>query len=220
MLPTIVAKVEDHLADETVYYNEMKSVQLLRELNDVEKLYLLKNDTSVSISEEDTNLKSANMFEVVEAALVTYIERGFIQGNLADFSMECEPRLYYSNTISNLSGIFWEIQMELSDEFGQNIYLHLDDQTGKLLLISYECLEPIYQNLYLDIFTKKEKYINHLFADYQAGMDFFAYDRTYGENHEDYYDAKQIIYTIGDVVYGEILIKFVLTDSGFSIYVE
>ena len=166
------------------------------------------------------------MGEIVETALSTYVNRGFIQGNQIacsiweDFSMKCEPKLYYSNTISNLSGIFWEIYMELSDEYGQNIYLHLDDQTGKVLLISYESLDPIYQNLCTDVFMKKEKYIDYLFADYQANMDFFAYDRVYGENHQDYYDAKQITYTIGDVIYGEILIKFVLTDSGFSIYVE
>ena len=118
-------------------------------------------------------------------------------GTLKNFSLKCEPFLYYSNTISNLSGFFWEIKLECWDDLGQYITLYLDDQTGKIMLISYDCLEPIYSKKVL------KDYVVTIFTYYQDTMDWFEYERVDGEQQESSYSAETLTYTIGDIVYGE-----------------
>ena len=43
ILPIIIAKIQDDIVDEKVVYEDVKTVQLLHELNDMEKIYLLKS---------------------------------------------------------------------------------------------------------------------------------------------------------------------------------
>lgn len=218
MLPRMVGMVEDYFADQNVSYGEQKTVSLIRELNDVEKMYLLKNGTEVSISEERTKLKWTNMSEVLDAALSWYTQNGFIISMATDFTItKCEPVLYYSTEMSNLSGVFWEIDMELWDYYGQSISLILDDQTGKVLLISYECLEPIFDTKDLN------KPLQYLFECYQSERDwhsYFTYAGMKDIEQEEYTHKRDMLYEYGDVVYGQNGIVFTITENGFSIQLE
>jgi len=107
VLPRIIAGVEDFLADQKISYAEAKTVSFVRELNDLEKIYLLKNGTEVSVSKNRTNLKKTNMVDVLETALSWYVQNGFIKGQARSFTItNCEPVLYYSTKISNVAGVF------------------------------------------------------------------------------------------------------------------
>lgn len=218
MLPIITAKMQDYAADEKVVYEDRKTIQLFRELNDTEKLYLLKSGFKIEIAKERTKLKSENMQEVVVNA-ISNLDSSFIQGNLADFSIECEPFLYYSNEFSELSDIFWHVKMELWDELGQSIYLCLDDSTGKLLSISYECLEPIYMSKKLDY------YLERLFLNYLSQMDYWwamqsASNIEGMEVNEKVKNAEKLNFSMGDIIYGEFNIYCIMTETGFKIDIE
>lgn len=222
MLPKLIGLVEDYFADQNISYGEQKTVSLIRELNDVEKMYLLKNGTEVSISEDRTNLKWTNMSETLDAALSWYTQNGFIMGQTADFTIiKCEPVLRYSTQMPNVSGIFWKVDMELSDYYGQSISLYLDDQTGKVLLISYECLEPVFSIADLAL------PLQALFDCYQSERDW--HNVVYaGQNNIEpeetenvaYPYKREIIFHYGDIVYGENSIKFIVTENGFSVQLE
>lgn len=217
MLPRMVGMVEDYFVDQNIGYGEQKTVSLIRELNDVEKMYLLKNGTEVSISEERTNLKWTDMKEVLDAALSWYTQNGFIVGCAPDFTItKCEPVLYYSTEMPNVSGIFWKVNMELWDYYGQSIYLYLDDQTGRVLLISYECLEPIFDGK--DLNTP----LLAIFDFYQSERDWHGFNYAGKENiePEKYKHKNEIVYSYGDTVYGENGIVFIITENGFSIRLE
>ncbi|MBR4027860.1 MAG: hypothetical protein IKJ01_10025 [Lachnospiraceae bacterium] len=281
ILPTVIAQIEDNWTQNQVSYKDTKTVQFIPELEDIEKVFLLKTGIATKVSEDKTKLKSEDMKEIVESLLSVYLEQGFIIGTiegvsihrdsniestdilginnsnmqsstnleknpiknttipiteknnientekvqesneevipigtLKNFSLKCEPFLYYSNTISNLSGFFWEIKLECWDDLGQYITLYLDDQTGKIMLLSYDCLETIYSKKVL------KDYVMTIFTYYQDTMDWFEYERGYGEQQESSYSAETLTYTIGDIVYGEILIKFVVTQNGFRIFIE
>lgn len=214
MLPVITAVIEDKLADDKIYYGEIKQVRLFQELNDTERLYLLKNGTKAEVTEDRAKLKEANMLENVEAALDIYRDGGLISAAISDFTMTCKPYLYYSTEISNLSGIFWEIEMELWDEYGQSMTIYLDDQTGKALLISYECLEPVFESYWLD------QMVNVLYKSYRSVMD-FAEEHVGQELRDEnggYTGKYSISYQYADMIYGEMNIDFVVTETGFSIY--
>ena len=212
MLPMLMAAVEDIIADDNICYEEIKTVQLFKELNDFQRMYLLEHGVTASISEERTSLKREQMQEVVVNILCDYYARGYILSPISDFSIvECEPVLYYSNTESNLSGIFWKIQMELWDELGQSIYLCVDDQTGKALLVSYDCLEPVYD--------KDSWYfmIETIYFIYQSRMDWYSINGDYREETEKRKEKNVIHYSIGDVLYGEIGMDFIISENGFKI---
>lgn len=222
MLPKIIGIMEDCFADQNIGYGEQKTVPLIRELNDVEKMYLLKNGTEVSISEERTNLKWTNMAEILDAALSWYTQNGFILSMVTDFTItKCEPVLYYSTEVSNVLGIFWKVDMELGDYLGQSISLILDDQTGSILLISYECLESIFDKNDLDT------PLMCLFECYQSERGWYNLNFAGQENTEaiekepaKYKYKREMIFSYGDVIYGQNVIVFTMTETGFSIRIE
>ena len=102
----------------------------------------------------------------------------------------------------------------------------LDDATGKVLSISYECLEPIYLS------GKLEYLLENLFHNYCGQMDFYdsvlkfieAQTNEEVEANED--EGKQVssknrkIFRIGDELYGEIEVECTMTETGFCIKVK
>lgn len=229
MFPFITARIGDFLSSEILTYHKVKTVQLYPEVNDIQKLYLLKNETFIPISESQCKLKKDDMGEVLESVLAAYIDSSLIKGTISDFSLKCEPFRYYSKTEANLSATIWVVQMELWDELGQSIVVYLDDRDGKILSISYDCLNPVYENKEL---AEKIWILSEIFLSY---MDWLNINETDGKNgteavnnelsgivdQTDDYDKKKtgLSYHVGDVTYGELEILFVLTEKGFRIYV-
>lgn len=215
-LPLVIAKIGDRIMDDKVYSAEVKTVQFMQELTDLERLHLIDSGMSVEIAEDRTNLKIEDMKEILATALEPYINQGLIVGTIDDFSMvTCDPYRCYSNEFSNLSGNFWEIRLELWDDLGQSLSVCLDDQTGKVLLVSYECLEPIYNPAMLD------EYSAILLDSYYASMDNFEF---YIDNLEEEYkkvsNSHSVRMYMPDVLYGEIGVRFTASTNGFRIYFD
>lgn len=215
MLPVITAQIGDSLADRNVVYEEMKRVQFFKELSDGERLHLLRYGSIATISEEKAKLKSEDMIEVLEAVLLPYSESPFSIGNLADYSMECTPVLYYSSTLPGLSGIFWMVDMEsVDEEAGKRVSLCLDDQTNKVMLLSFECLEASCNE---EALTDR---LSYLCETYMGEKDFVTKEyenRFWGEINATY-EEQSIDYRFGDVIYGEISLMFKVYTYGFAIY--
>lgn len=214
ILPGIIGKIEDFLADDKVYYRELKTVQFFRDLNDTQKLYLLEHGSTASVVEYRAKLKQEDMQEVLETALQPYIEMGYIFAEVGDFTMECEPILYYSNTEANFSAIFWLVEMELWDGWGQSISLYLDDATGKMMLISYECLEPVFEKEFWDY------NLEMLCSIYKSSMGWDEVNSLHEKSTEEFNYRNIIHYRRGDIVYGELGIDFIISENGFSIQFE
>jgi len=225
LFPVMVAKVEDHLIDDKVHYEEMKTLNMFRKLNDTQKVYLLGHGVKTEISERRASLKQEEMREILTEAFASYYGIGLIKSDVTEFDLKCTPFLYYSSTESNFSAVFWQVQMEAVTEFGQYVQLYLDDETGKIVTISYECTEPVYEK------GKFEYYIRKLSSLYQSCMDF--------ENTEDMASAeinpmnsaegseiqknrykRELHWSVTDAVYGGVEITFILTNQGFKIGIE
>lgn len=219
LLPIIIAKIQDYAADEKVVYEDVKTVQLLHELNDMEKLYLLKSGSYVEITEERAKLNTEHMQEILTEGILQ-VGHSLIYGNISDFTIEYKPIFYYSNEFSELSAIFWHIKMELWDDMGQSILLCLDDTTGKVLSISYECLEPIYLSKKIDY------YLENLFQNYCAQMDFYEIVQSFVEVEaneevsEKLSNKKRKTFRMADTLYGEIEVECTMTETGFCIEIK
>lgn len=218
MLPSLTARIGDSLSNETITYHKVKTVQLYPKVNDIQKLYLLKSETFISISENRCKLKKADMSEIIETALSNYIDTNLIKGLISDFSLECEPFRYYSRTEANLSSTIWVVQMELWDEFGQSIVVYLDDQDGKILSISYDCLNPVYEDAEL---SERIWLLSEIYLSYMDWVNTDINEINSAVEHADDYDKKKpsLSYGVADEIYGETEILFVLTERGFRIYI-
>lgn len=248
MLPVAAGKWEDGFVDKSPCYKEIKTVQFFRVLNDTQKLYLLSKGTVAEISEERANLQQENMFDTVRESLLPFTRTGFMGKIGRDFSLECEPMLYYSNTESNLMAIFWKIQME-KESVGE-ISLYLDDATGKILTISYEGEDSVYdKELY---FTAGELFWAYLsYMEWFDNMEWYTLDGHYCEvnenlaeeqeetteeqNLESFYRIRQDfidygyqivgeggqerIWRWGNSVYGEMGIRLSVSETGFRLEV-
>lgn len=211
-LPSGIATLTDAFEDHRISYGTQKNVSLIRELNGIEKIYLLKSGIPVAGAGERTNLGSYDMMEVVENALSEYYNCGYIESEIADFTIvECEPFLYYSNEISNLSGIFWQIYMESDNAYAESISMYLDDQTGKVMLLSYESHEEIYSGQSLS------ERLYGLYSLYESQQGWMMEKN--GEQQE-YLHKQEMTCRLGSKLYGEIEICFTMTTSGYSIYLN
>ena len=220
-LPAITSKIQDSLTDDKIQYAEMKTLQLSRELNDLEKIYLLSHGEKMEITDRNTSFTRENMMEALKSALLPYHDAGFLTDDISNFTLQSQPYLYYDNTKSNFSTVIWQILMEMPDP-EQSIYLLLDDSSGKILSISYECGEPIFKTSIL------YKHVSHLLSVYQStlsldmltGQEFTEKDSVTNEselNHNQETYKQSVIWRFGDNTYGEQEIVIIVTETGFKI---
>lgn len=225
MLPVITAKVEDLLVDDKVHYEEMKTLNMFQKLSDTQKAFLLSNGAMVEISEQQTSLKKEMMQEILITMLAPYYDIGLIKSDVTEFSIQCTPFLYYSSTKSNFSSVFWQIQMETVAEYGQHILLCLDDDTAKIMAISYECTEPVFTKGYFDYYINKlsSLYLSHMnFEDITETIP--SDDGLYGAENEEINQKRkykaELTWSFTDALYGGMELSFILTETGFKIGID
>ena len=212
LLPFITAKVQDYATQNKFLYDDMEEMHLnLYELSTLSKIYLLHHGSIVGISEEKTRLKTEDIQQVVETQLQPYITKGFLEDHLSEYTMELIPQLYYVVDTVDISNVFWLVSMfyETANQ-SKRIELCIDDKTGLIMTISYDCLQPVYEDwlqneLLVDFYTI---YFNRLDLKPQEGF------------HEQPEKKNGIVENVatflwGDLEYGEISMKFLVYSNGF-----
>lgn len=152
MLPTISGQVQDSLDGQNVTFAEMKTVQFSKEVTDFEKLFLMCYGDMVDVSDERTRFKERELEAHAKELLDPYVNAGLIPTSLEEFSFSASPRFLYMNDSSEISGIFWLVDMKY-DYSKENISMCIDDQDGDLMLVSYDCLadRDIYESIGMDL---------------------------------------------------------------------
>jgi len=109
--------------------------------------------------------------------------------------------------------------MELWDYYNQNISLVLDDQTGKVLLIEYQSSESIYLE---DDLPVSLMYLYNIYQSERLWYDAMdtGVEKIETVEGEKYKGKCESIYRMGDIAYGEVGVRFIMTEKGFSIQVE
>lgn len=143
MLPTIAGLLQDSLDGQSVTYAEMKTVQFSKELTDFEKLSLVRYGDLADVSDEKTHLKETEIQKVAINLLAPYVEAGLIPTDVTEFKFYGKPKLLYNDASSELSGIFWLVDMKSLDG-NQTISMCIDDQDKDLMVVSYDCMNNIY----------------------------------------------------------------------------
>lgn len=215
LFPVLTAKIQDAMADDNVSYEEVKTMQFFKERSPSENLVLLRSGTSATISEEKTKLKSKNMEEIIAGDLSPYTDMNLLYPGAADYTIEnCEAKLYYDSNSSEISGIFWFVDLKYSGEYESSAELCLDDQTGKILSITY--LTSIYM---FDESILEECLSNFVYI-YCENLG--IWDEIIGEtelnieqNNEKLPPYRETYVYMNDSDYGDVGISFCVYTNGF-----
>ena len=212
ILPVITAKVQDSAANRKISYGNMKEMRLdLHELSTLEKLYLISTGSIVDISEDKARLATKNIRQVVEKELQPYIQKGLIKDNLSKFSIESRPKLYYTIDSTEISNIFWLVTMSYgdNDDNWEKMEFCVDDKTGKIMTISYDCAQPIYED-----WSWNERLIDFY------GIYFDRLDLKPDEGFQKTVDnVVSVLFNWGDIQYGEVMMEFYTHPAGFTNWV-
>lgn len=225
LLPVITAKVEDLLVDDKIHYEEMKTLNMFQKLSDTQKIFLLSHGAAAEISEQRASLKREEMQEVLTAMLAPYYDIGLIKSDVSEFTIQCTPFLYYSSTESNFSSVFWQIQMETVTEYGQYMLLYLDDDTGKIMDMSYECTDPVFEKNYFDYYMNKMSSLYLSFMSFEDIQEMVPSEDNWNSDANEGNEQKikhktELNWSFTDPLYGTMRLLFILTETGFKIGIE
>ena len=207
-LPVIVLKSSDAISDGKIYTSEIKTIEFGKKIDTESLIYLIINGIRMETPESEMNLEADNLRSTIKDSLSLYYENGLITEDFDDYSIrEYWSYRVYSDSDSNISGAYWVIDMQ-TQSFPKNyLFLTIDDETGKILLITYVTEESTYDVADLETYHEK------LFETYSEDVgikfdDYYDEGSFYNRNSKQYYIATS---------YGRFCLTFYLTDYGFNV---
>ena len=203
LLPQWTARMQDASVHGKISYRSIDEISLqFTELSLFEKFRLLSDGYQVTIPESSTRLSVSELRTVLERELAPYYKEGLLQRPLSDYSMNCQPMLYYLIDSKELSNIFWSVSLYRDGEDWQIIELQVDDKNGKIMKIHHESSSYLFEEWEL---PEKLTAFYHIYLD--------ALDLENGKDWENANeDFAQAVFRWGDILHGETEISF-LADS-------
>lgn len=222
-LPRAVATISDARAKGKADSAPMQSVELDLDSEKTEKtgymmrkLALEQNMTDIPIDPEQASMTQE---DVLIAALVGM--EAYVQADLfAWFEYTyCSVETYLaidSEQKSNL-GMIWSVTLSDQSESYNSLFLHIDDETGKIIYINYETSDKVHY-----AFSDLEKQGQML--DDLADAFFHPLNLTAGDEWEALAvernfvdDSISATYTFEDTEYGTICVEFYIMPTGFRV---
>ena len=210
MLPVIATGVQDSTIQGKVFYDTMDEMHLnLHELSPLGKLYLAANGSIIETSEDRAQLTAKDIQRILEYELQPYLRKGLLKEQIADFTIQCAPKLYYIVDSPGVSHIFWLVSMSCDSDERREMELCIDDQTGRIITIHYDCAQPVYEDWQWDELLVEfyKIYLNRLDLTPQEGF------------HKPTDCQTSTVFRWGDVEYGDIAILFTVYSHGFDTWI-
>lgn len=162
LLPVIVGAIQDNSAKNHLGHTAIRSVALnissARSLSTVEKLILLSNNNSYTISEKEAKMTASQALSYVQSHIDHYIDAGLLPYLEAPYSKyQTIPALCIDDT-TQAHCVVWAVCIENS---GSNLLTAVvDDETGIILSIEFQAYEQRY-----DLTVEEKMYHMDVFTD-------------------------------------------------------
>ena len=227
LLPRIVAAVQDTVHTNKAGYSDIQSVALeFGESKDqaavrmMKKLTLEKNMHTLPIDTAEASMTEAEVYEAVEACMDVYVANGLFRW-FKDTYRSVEAYLAIDPDNANNISVFWAVHIVKEDDPYHNLFLHLDDETGKIIYLDYVNYEPNETT-----YTPGEAFTETLYREAEAftSIYFDQLGLTDMASHaqvevlERDGDVLELRYTFSDEEYGELTIEFYVQTNGFYIH--
>lgn len=228
MLPRTVAIISDLVANEKPDSAPMQSVELAFDSDRIDepgymmrKLALEQRMTSIPIEPEQASMTEEEAIIAAQVGMDYYTEANMFEWFEYTFC-SAEPYLGVDSENKNNNTIFWGVTFSTQNEPYHYLFLHIDDETGKILYLSYETYGPDQYNYY---YPENQQLMMEGFVDA-----FFRplnltrrneYENLLGESvvEQDLTDdVTCIVYTFEDAEYGTIHVAFHISPEGFHVY--
>lgn len=148
LLPQGVAEISDQLAYREAETAAMQTVELAlysARTNEpgymLRKLALEQRMSTIPIDPEQAAMTQEEVLSAALAGMQAYTEAGvFSWFEYTSFS--AEPYLGVDPEDQNNNTIFWGVTFVQEEKPYRNLFLHIDDETGSILYLSYETYGP------------------------------------------------------------------------------
>lgn len=229
LLPQIHADIQDSVSESKVEYEDMKTVSFEKELNLIEKLFLLRDGLRIEVSEGNAVKSDGDITELAYHYLDFLRSSDILSSNRSYYDISMQPMFFFFSNAKTVSGTFWLVDLIFEDDKGlEKMSLWIDDETGNLLSIDYEADYPVYTQ------DQLEALLSVLYTYYLESSEIWDEEQTVRENIQsepketvsftDEYvnmETKKLgdamTFTIGDVIYGELSLNFYAYSNGFFI---
>lgn len=223
VLPGVVAKVWDAMADERVEHNEIRTVTFQEDLNMIDKLLLLGYGLSVPISEESAEKTTDQIEQLINAEIEYYQDCGLLLFPTEECEKTIEPVLFFDSSNSESSDsdascIAWLVELSYGGYERAKLNLWLDDETGKILLISCEAFYEVYDKSTFDecIGAFVTGYLEHL-GFFDSAKGYIVEQKEERELFPDKKGGVSCEWSILDPEQGELTLLFYVHSNGFFV---
>lgn len=224
-LPEMTGSILDNSAMGKPKYAPMTSVKLelgvkpqVDPARMLQRLALERNMQTYPVTEKDTTMTESEIYKAVEDHMNPHVESGFFRW-FQDSSRSAEPYLAVDPSDPDNYAVIWAVDFAAQEEPYHNLFLHVDDATGNILMMDYysdEYLYPPEQQRYCF-----ESWINDFFKP--LGLIGTQYVQSLQVRTEEYHsepDSMTVRYSFQEIQYGLVQVAFTLNPNGFYISIS
>ena len=216
-MPKLLAMVNDRNHLNQPGTQQMQSIALdlsgeNRVLSTVGKIDLLRSGKIIAVTENEASMTEAAVNATAGAAMEAYINAGIFQW-FDVTAWNASPMLCIDPDAPDHYGIFWSVTILNENEPYQSLMMDIDDETGKIFSIRYDCygtysLDGVWERntAVMDAFT--HVYLNQLGLLDQENTE---PNMEYGELDGEVLCGR---FFLTDDDHGEIAIEFYVTGTG------
>lgn len=230
LLPKGVAGISDFLNDKKPGTASIDTVELTVYSNQTDepgymmrKLALEQRMTTIPIEPEQAAMTEEEVLNAALEGMAPYVDAGIFEWFEYTFFF-AEPYLGIDPENQSNNSVFWGVQFTREEKPYRNLFLHIDDETGRILYLSYETygpdrdkyVEPENQRLMMDDFVDAFFRPLNLTTDQMSMYKNFIGIEVKENEIPD--DATIVSYTYEDAVYGAVYITFHISPEGLHVF--
>lgn len=216
-LPTIAASVQDCTIVNSSGYRQMQFLKLdlseeKKTIPMIGKLALISNMENILIDPSQASMTEDEVFQAAESLMKAYEDAGIFQW--FDVTVRAAvPQLGVDLNDANNFIVYWTVSFIGENDPGQSLELNIDDETGKILCLSY----AVYDSYTMDGVWGRNGTVINAFTDIYFSQLSMTEAKEYAESIE-YFErdggVSSALYSFRDAVYGEIKLEFFAEGSG------
>lgn len=230
LLPKGIAGISDFLTNEKPGTASIHAVELSVYSDQTDepgymmrKLALEQRMTTIPIEPEQATMTEEEVLNAALEGMVAYEDANVFEWFEYTF-FSAEPYLGMDPENQNNNSIFWGVQFTREEKPYQNLFLHIDDETGRILYLSYETYgpdadkyyEPENQRLmmegFVDAFFRPLKLTASEMSEYK---NFIGTEISEKETPD---DETIVSYTYEDAIYGAVHVTFHISPEGLHVF--
>lgn len=230
LLPKGIAIVSDFLSNGKPGTTSMDTVELTIYSDQTDapgymmrKLALEQRMTTIPIEPEQAAMTEEEVLNAALEGMEAYVDAGIFEWFGYTF-FSAEAYLCMDPEDQSNNSVFWGVQFTREEKPYQSLFLHIDDETGNILYLSYETYGPDADKYYAPENQRlmMESFVDAFFRPLKlTASEMSVYKNFIGMevNEQETPDEVTVVsYTYDDAVYGAVHVTFHISPEGLHVF--